>query len=341
MTFSADPRGPVLISARTPELPCTALWSAGRALPLQRWRDVLGPLANAGPSRIIDHWLEGAEALRALLTDPGTHALIAAEGQYVDLERLGPPIVPGQVFCTIGNYRSQLVEAAADAGDGPAGPGADGRRAAAAASAAERSRHGSPYISLTSRARVTGPRGTLPLPRGVRTLDWEVELAAVVGRRAWRVPPERALDHVAGWCVANDLTVRDSVFRADLPAMGTDWLACKGLPGTLPLGPFLVPAWQVGDPSRLRLQLRLNGRVMQDGAADDMVFDVARQLSWLSHQTPLEPGDVLCTGSPAGFGTHHGRMLQPGDVLTAEIDGLGTQQHTVVLEPEAATASAA
>lgn len=108
--------------------------------------------------------------------------------------------------------------------------------------------------------------------------------------------------------------------------MGTDWLQSKAHPGWLPAGPWLVPGWDVPDPAALRLWLRLNGQVMQDGCAADMLFAVAEQIAYLSRHVPLMPGDLVCTGSPAGFGSHHRRFLQPGDVLEAGVTGLGAQR---------------
>lgn len=114
------------------------------------------------------------------------------------------------------------------------------------------------------------------------------------------------------------------MFRAEPKGLGTDFLQAKGRPGWLPVGPWLVPA--VPDASALRLTLSLNGRVMQDGNTSDMLFGIAEQIAYLSHHVRLEPGDPVCTGSPAGFGTHHRRFLQPGDVVEAEVCGLGRQR---------------
>jgi 2,4-diketo-3-deoxy-L-fuconate hydrolase len=139
-------------------------------------------------------------------------------------------------------------------------------------------------------------------------------------------------DEIAGYCVANDLTVRSEVTRADLPALGSDWVRSKGMPGSLPLGPWFVPAWQIPDVSRLRLRLAVNDTVMQDDTADDMLFGVDHQIAYLSRHTRLRPADVICTGSPAGFGSHHGRFLRDGDLVTAQVSGLGEQHLRCVQE---------
>jgi 2-keto-4-pentenoate hydratase/2-oxohepta-3-ene-1,7-dioic acid hydratase in catechol pathway len=158
------------------------------------------------------------------------------------------------------------------------------------------------------------------------TLDWEVEIAAVLGSGGRHVDPRAAAGLIAGYCTANDLTVRARVTRPDVPVLGSDWLQSKGGPGTLPLGPWFVPAWQVGDVASLRLRLWVNGELMQDDLAQDMIFPVGEQVAYLSRHTALRPGDVLCTGSPAGFGAHYGRYLRPGDLVAAEVSGLGRQE---------------
>jgi len=114
--------------------------------------------------------------------------------------------------------------------------------------------------------------------------------------------------------------------------MGTDWFRAKNAPGFLPLGPYLVPSVFVGDPMDVRLTLRLNGEVMQDELAKDMLFGVAALISHASKTAPLLPGDLLLTGSPAGNGMHHGRLLRDGDVMESTITGLGVQRTRCVDE---------
>jgi 2,4-diketo-3-deoxy-L-fuconate hydrolase len=168
------------------------------------------------------------------------------------------------------------------------------------------------------------------LPRRGERHDWELELAAVIGRRARYVTEEDALDHVAGYTIANDLTTRDLVHRPDLAAIGSDWVRGKNAPTFLPTGPWIVPAQFVDDPMDLRITLRLNGETMQDESTGDMIFGVARLVSYASSLVELRPGDLLLTGSPAGNGTHYDRFLRTGDVIDAEITGLGRQRNRVV-----------
>jgi 2-keto-4-pentenoate hydratase/2-oxohepta-3-ene-1,7-dioic acid hydratase in catechol pathway len=241
-----------------------------------------------------------------------------------------PPWRPRQVFCTIGNYRGGAIEAALDAQPDADEAAREQVREATQAALDSRLRDGAPYTVAKPVSALAGPFDALRLPAGAQTLDWEVELGVVMGRPAYQVPVHEALACVAGYCTVNDVTLRERLFRADLKAMGTDFLQAKGGPGWLPLGPFLLPAAAVPDPLALRMTLRLNGQVMQDAWASDMLFDIAAQVSYLSQHVQLLPGDLLCTGSPAGFGQHHGRFLQPGDVMEAEVHGLGAQRTPVI-----------
>jgi 2,4-diketo-3-deoxy-L-fuconate hydrolase len=167
-------------------------------------------------------------------------------------------------------------------------------------------------------------------------MDWELELGLVIGRRARFVSRAEALQYVAGYMVVNDLTIRERVNRKDAKEMGMDWVAAKCAPTALPTGPYLVPARFVGDPQQLHLTLRHNGRTMQDEGTDDMIFDCARLIESLSKLLVLQPGDLICTGSPAGNGIHHGVLLRAGDVLEGTITGplvsLGTQRNRCVPE---------
>jgi 2-keto-4-pentenoate hydratase/2-oxohepta-3-ene-1,7-dioic acid hydratase in catechol pathway len=140
------------------------------------------------------------------------------------------------------------------------------------------------------------------------------------------------MSYVAGYVLTNDITARDQVRRTDVAAMGTDWLQSKNAPGFLPLGPYLVPAAFLPDPYGLRLTLSVNGRHMQDGLAADMLFDIATQIEYISQHARLLPGDVICTGTPAGCGTHYKRYLQPGDVIHAGGGELGNQHTACVAE---------
>jgi 2-keto-4-pentenoate hydratase/2-oxohepta-3-ene-1,7-dioic acid hydratase in catechol pathway len=317
------PTGVVLAQAGLPE-EISAIWLVhqDRALPLSNWAEQWSCARFAQVTELVREWATHHTELRRLIEQPETSVAIAENGLPVGSLTVEAPLQPAQLFCTIGNYQRQVIEAAVDGADPADG---DRLRAATVQALKQRRRHGSPYVCLTSIDRIAAPISELVLDPDVDTLDWEVEIGAVIGGSGSKLTPSEAEAVVAGYCVVNDLTIRSRIIRPDLPAIGSDWLQCKGLHGSLPLGPWFVPAWQVPDPSALRLQLSLNGTLMQDDTADDMVFTIAEQLSYLSRHTRLHPGDILCTGSPAGFGVHHGRFLRAGDTVKASVSGLGEQ----------------
>jgi 2-keto-4-pentenoate hydratase/2-oxohepta-3-ene-1,7-dioic acid hydratase in catechol pathway len=165
---------------------------------------------------------------------------------------------------------------------------------------------------------LNGHRRPVRMARGARFLNYEGELAVVVGRRMKGVPLEEALDHVAGYTCANDVGMHD--FRhADRGAM----LRVKGQDGFLPLGPELVPADEF-DPTSFTLRTSLNGHVVQEATAGDLIFGVAYQLADLCRTITLEPGDVILTGTPA-----NSRPMHPGDVVAVEIESLGRLENTI------------
>jgi 2,4-didehydro-3-deoxy-L-rhamnonate hydrolase len=143
------------------------------------------------------------------------------------------------------------------------------------------------------------------------------------------------MSFVAGYTLVNDITVREWVARPDLPRLASDWLQSKNAPGFLPMGPYFVPAAFVADPYALRLTFRLNGDVMQDELAADMLFDIETQIEYISRYAQLLPGDVICTGTPAGCGIRYKRFLRAGDVMEGTAPGFGVLRTVCVEEPAA------
>jgi 2-keto-4-pentenoate hydratase/2-oxohepta-3-ene-1,7-dioic acid hydratase in catechol pathway len=176
---------------------------------------------------------------------------------------------------------------------------------------------------------VIGPEAAIPWHGHVSTrIDWEVELVAVIGRRGRDIAEERALDHVFGYTVGNDVTARD------LQRTHQQWYKGKGLDGFCPLGPWIVTADELPDPQDVRLALRVNGETKQDAHTSDMIFGVAKLISVWSQGMTLEPGDLLMTGTPSGvgFARKPPEYLKPGDVVEAQIDAIGVLRNTVAAE---------
>jgi 2-keto-4-pentenoate hydratase/2-oxohepta-3-ene-1,7-dioic acid hydratase in catechol pathway len=158
-------------------------------------------------------------------------------------------------------------------------------------------------------------------------VDWEVELAAVIGRKAKDVAQDKALSYVAGYTAANDLSARDRGRRAnisDTSVFKADWIKHKSFDGSCPLGPWIVPASDIGDPQNLGLKLWVNEVIKQDSNTSDMIFNIAEQIERLSNAMTLYPGDLILTGTPAGVGTARGEFLKPGDEVKIWIEKIGT-----------------
>jgi 2,4-didehydro-3-deoxy-L-rhamnonate hydrolase len=228
------------------------------------------------------------------------HELVGAQAM-----RVGSPVArPGAVYCIGMNYAAHAREGGSEPPDRP-------------------------IVFLKPSHTVVGPDDDFTAPDGARKLDWEVELAIVMGTGAWRLgPDDDPLQHIAGYTLANDISER----TWQLEESGGQWSKGKSGPGFLPLGPVLVSGDAI-DAGDVRLRSRVNGEPRQDSRTSDLIFDLATIVRDLSQYTVLEPGDVILTGTPEGVALS-GRFpyLKPGDVMEVEIDGLGVQRQQVVAD---------
>ncbi|MGW3097950.1 fumarylacetoacetate hydrolase family protein [Streptomyces sp. NPDC001102] len=275
---------------------------------------------------LLEDWPATLPRLHALAADTGL-----ARTPLADLH-VHAPVDPRQVFQSGANYRQHVIDLhVAHRAPGDDRPEAE-RRAEAAQIMDRRAAEDLPYVFIGLPSAITGPYDDVVLPAWAEQPDWELELAVVIGRPAHRVSVEEASACIAGYTIANDLTDRATVFRRDMPQIGTDWLRSKNAPGFTPLGPWIVPADSIAHPDDLRVTLKLNGETMQDESTKDMIFKVARMVSYASRTARLLPGDLVLTGSPAGNGMHWGRLLRDGDVMDGSITGLGAQRTRCVAE---------
>jgi 2-keto-4-pentenoate hydratase/2-oxohepta-3-ene-1,7-dioic acid hydratase in catechol pathway len=280
---------------------------------------------------LLADWPRSCDALHRL-AELARRGEVPAEARHaLAALHAAPPFEPGQIYCTATNYTKPLVALMVDKGEDPRLQAVKGRdREALARKLVEkRALTGEPYLFNRPASSVVGADDPITLPRGAAQVGWELELGVVIGRPARHVARDRALDHVAGYVIVNDVTQHDRLARADFA--GADWLSAKG--GSFPLGPFLVPARFVPDPQRLDLALSVNGEVMQHDTTADMVLEVARLVEYLSSRVVLQSGDVIATGTPSGTAPQRGRYLRAGDVIEATITGLGTQRNRCIVEP--------
>jgi 2,4-diketo-3-deoxy-L-fuconate hydrolase len=187
-----------------------------------------------------------------------------------------------------------------------------------------------PIVFLKATTSITGPNDGIVLPKGSTKADWEVELGVVIGTRAQYVDVADALQHVAGYCVVNDVSERN--FQLE---RGSQWDKGKGCDTFGPIGPYLVTANSITDPQNLDMWLDVNGEARQRGNTKTMVFGVAHLVSYVSHFMTLTPGDIITTGTPpgVGMGRKPPQFLKPGDVVTLGIEGLGEQRSRVTAWP--------
>jgi 2,4-didehydro-3-deoxy-L-rhamnonate hydrolase len=185
-----------------------------------------------------------------------------------------------------------------------------------------------PIVFLKAHSCICGPNDNIMLPKGSEKTDWEVELAIVIGERARNLAKKDALEVVAGYCVANDVSERE--FQLERP--GGQWSKGKGCETFGPLGPWLVTKDEVPEPQKLEMWLDVNDERMQHGSTKTMIFGVAHIVWYCSQYMVMEPGDVIATGTPPGVGQgmKPQRFLKPGDVVRLGIDGLGEQTQKVV-----------
>ena len=228
------------------------------------------------------------------------------------------PYVPGDIFCAGANYQDHIEEMARVLGQ-PVGPNAK-----------EQGENPWHFIK-TARNAVVGPGSAVALPSFSARIDHEIELAVVIGRAARNVAADKALEFVAGYTVANDLSARE-VGRQRTPVGSPfhyDWITMKCFDGACPLGPWIIPASSIADPQSLGLKLWVNETLHQDSNTRHMIFSVAEQIAWLSSRVTLQPGDLILTGTPAGVGMPYQRFLKSGDSLRLWIERIGELTHTI------------
>ena len=225
---------------------------------------------------------------------------------------LSPIPVPPAIYCAGSNYADHAAEMAKAAGrEPPKDPHELGQR--------------SWHFIKSSRSAI-GTGATIVIPEQTKKLDWEAELGVVIGRPCRNVAEDKALDYVAGYLVANDLSARDLSRRNGVPENSifrNDWTAHKSFDGACPMGPWLTLARDVKNPHDLKMRLSVNDVVKQDSNTSHMIFDIREQIADLAGRMTLLPGDIILTGTPAGVGNGRGEYLNSGDVVKVSIEGLG------------------
>lgn len=303
---------PGLATIRLNGAPTPAVLADGFVLPLTAAarRVGAGDTAPASVREALSDWDRWSSVIRQVADDGVGGPDWLAEADVAFLPAIADPPT---VYCAAANYHDHAQEMRAKVD----------RKAE------------SPLFFLVPPASLAGHRDEVVRPDGVERLDWEVELGVVIGREAYQVSAADAATVIAGYTVANDLSLRDFARRDDTPFF-PDWLAMKSYTGCMPLGPAIVPAAFVPVPMNLDLSLSVNGEQRQGSNTKNMIFSIAEQIEYLSRIVALQPGDIILTGTPAGTGNAWNVYLSPDDVMVAEIQGLGRLETRVAAAATAA-----
>ena len=186
-----------------------------------------------------------------------------------------------------------------------------------------------PYMFMKAETSVVPTLANVVIPPHAERVDWEVELAVVIGKAGRHIAQQDAYEHIAGYTILNDVSARDLNRRTDYP-FKHDWFRGKSFDTFGPLGPWFVPRACIAEPQNLRMRLAVNGETMQDGNTSGMIFNIAEQIEYLSTILTLQPGDLIATGTPTGVGMGRGIYLKAGDVMVASIDGIGSIENPLV-----------
>jgi 2-keto-4-pentenoate hydratase/2-oxohepta-3-ene-1,7-dioic acid hydratase in catechol pathway len=261
---------------------------------------------------VLDDWAKAEPLIEAALAKKVEKGSDATGSPVAKVRLLAPVLYPPTIFCAGANYFDHMAEMSRvfnlTLEPNPAKAGL------------------APWHFIKVSRTLVQTDARIPLPARTKMLDWEAELAAVIGLAAKNVPVERALDYVAGYTVANDLSARDFAARPNVPETSPfrfDWIGQKSFDGACPLGPWIVPAKQIPDPQRLGIKLWVNDVLKQDSDTGKMIFSVAEQIAQLSARLTLHPGDLILTGTPAGVGMARKEFLKSGDVVRVWVEHVG------------------
>ena len=265
---------------------------------------------------IIEDWAT-AELLIGQALDKGGHAAV---GDINAVHVQAPLLWPGSIFCAAANYTDHAQAMA--------------RRSGRPIEPDPRTLGIKPFHFMKPpKQSVVGPYEDLVMPSFGKNVDWELELAVIIGKAACNVSVDQALDYVAGYTVSNDVSVRDAIYmkRPNIPEtspFNSDFIGLKGFDRSCILGPFITPASQIGDAANLGMKLWIDDELKQDSNSSRMIFSAAEQISYLSERVTLLPGDVVLTGTPAGTGAESGTYLTKGQTIRMWIENIGETRNT-------------
>jgi len=276
--------------------------------------ELTGNAVDASVVGLLEDWNAASTRLKAAAIKAGkTDGIALAEAKL-----LAPVRWPPAIYCAGANFTDHMLEMAKVQNIAPEpDPKSVGLK---------------PWHFIKASRTLADPDKTVALPTYSKMVDWEAELAAVIGRPTRNVSVAEALNHVAGYTVGNDLSARDLTKRTPVPDSSPfkfDWLGQKNFDDACPLGPWIVPAEDIPDPQNLAIKLWVNDVIKQDSHTSKMIFSLAEQIAHISSRLTLHPGDLILTGTPAGVGLARKEFLKAGDVVKVWVEGVGTLTNTM------------
>jgi 2,4-diketo-3-deoxy-L-fuconate hydrolase len=281
--------------------------------------------STASIQDLLSDWDKNFAALQeiaAFLDKEGAKESAKSKAASVaSLTALPPVAHPGKMFYAAQNFQEhvdEMIRAGMSPKDGPKFTGEKSTTA--------------PYLFLKAPSCLAGATDDIAVPRDVKKVDWEAEIACVITRPGKRIKGERALDHVAGWMTTNDVSARDLQIRTDRPGLRSDWLNGKSHDKFAPMGPYLVPKAFVPDHMKLFIRLSINGEVKQNGNTSQFIFTPEEQIEYASNILSLRTGDIFVCGTCGGVGQGTNTFIKVGDVMETEVEGLGKMRNKFVAE---------
>jgi 2,4-diketo-3-deoxy-L-fuconate hydrolase len=266
--------------------------------------------------RLGDEAIQRADKVLKRLTKSSKKDLPEGVIHKLDDVNIKAPITcPGKILCLAGNYAEHIREGGRDV------PGKERM---------------SPLVFMKPNTGITDPEQPIVIPKKGNKIDWEAELAVVIGKEGKYITQDKAYDYIAGYTIMNDVSERQLLIDKDREESGRnkffDWLNGKWMDTFAPMGPCLVTKDEIDDPHDLSIKLRVNGEVKQDSNTGNMIFFIPEIIEFVSRLMTLEPGDIISTGTPSGVGSSAGTFLKEGDVVEVEIEKIGVLKNTVEAE---------
>jgi 2-keto-4-pentenoate hydratase/2-oxohepta-3-ene-1,7-dioic acid hydratase in catechol pathway len=275
--------------------------------------ELTGQLSYASVLDILNDWTKAHRILADASARGGKAKGLSLAGATLR----APVLWPSAIYCAGANYSDHMLEMARAHNVEPEpDPHTVGLK---------------PWHFIKASRTLADPDSKVTLPPASKEVDWEAELTAVIGRQAKNVSLQNALDYVAGYTVANDLSARDLMRRPPVRPTSpffSDWVGQKCFDGACPLGPWIVPARDIADPHNLGIKLWVNDVIKQDSNTGKMIFNLAEQISHLSSRLTLYPGDLVLSGTPSGVGAARQEFLKRGDVVKVWVENVGTLTNT-------------